>query len=495
MNALFNSDQVYQLDRAAIEFDRIPGAELMRRAASVVWREIDQRWGGLQHIVVVAGAGNNGGDGFALACIARAQGIGVSLFMLGDPDHQSAASAIYRDQWVEGGGEIQQWPGFCPPADLIVDGLLGIGLSKPLNAAWVDLIEQLNKHPAPKASIDIPSGLDANRGIALPVAVRASLTVSFIGRKVGCYLADGPDHCGQRVFDSLGVSRAVYARHDPLCHVIDAATVKLPARRKLNSHKNDFGHVLVVGGDRSMSGAVRLAARAALRAGAGLVSACVHPENYALVAQSDAEIMVYDWSQLRQMLTRASVVVVGPGLGRSEAAAGLLEILACCRLPMVVDADALEAGFLDRVASDATVITPHPGEAGRILELPTVDVQQDRIKALQQITRRWPATCVLKGAGSLVGQQRALPRLCSDGHPGMATAGSGDVLAGLIGGLLAQHMEPLEAVSCGVYLHARAADSWVLTRAGECLVAGDLLTELGSVWHALRQVQARRRDA
>ncbi len=486
MTGLFYREQVYRLDAEAIKHDRIIGRNLMQRAATAVWQNIAKRWPEATRMVVFAGSGNNGGDAFAIANIARSNGLQVDLFMLGDLSRQSAESAFYRDQWLAGNDQIQSWSGQCPDTDIIVDGLLGIGIDKPLNEQWQTLIRVINQQPAARVSIDIPSGLDANRGVALPAAVDADLTVSFIARKLGCYCADGPDYCGERVFADLGVSTAVQASEVPVCHALEAAELQLPEARRHNSYKNHFGHVLVVGGNRGMSGAVRLAALAAMRSGAGLVSACVHADNYSAVAAAEAEIMVNDWSCLDSMLERASTLVVGPGLGRDSAAEGVLHQLQNCTLPMVVDADALHADFLDGLAAGHRVITPHPGEAGRLLHSSAAEVQQDRMACLERMQKRWPATCVLKGAGTLVGQPEHSHHICLRGNPGLATAGSGDVLSGIIAGLLAQGLSPFTAASSGVYLHAYCAEHAVQDQAQESLLATDLVNQIGPVLLTLR---------
>jgi ADP-dependent NAD(P)H-hydrate dehydratase / NAD(P)H-hydrate epimerase len=315
------------------------------------------------------------------------------------------------------------------------------------------------------------------------------LTVSFIGRKIGCWLADGPDFCGERVFDDLGISTSALNSEAPFCKMMDHANIRLPLARLANSYKNQFGHVLVVGGGPGMPGAVRLTAMAALRVGAGLVSVCVHPDNYAAIASSDVEIMPGVWHDLPAMLERASVIVVGPGLGQSPATADLLPLLAMGNRPMLVDADALRAEFLDAVQSDICVITPHPGEAARLLQCTSAQIQQDRLQAIDDLTQRWKAACVLKGSGSLVGQHQHQLSLCQYGHAGMATAGSGDVLSGLIAGYLAQGLSAIEAARSGVYVHALSAQDYAEDQAPECLIASDLIARIGRVSKQIRERQ------
>ncbi len=486
---LYQRKQVYRLDQQTMQLDAQPSQTLMLKAATATWNAVQQRWPDSQHIVVLAGAGNNGGDAFALACLASEQGKTVSLFMIGDENRQSTESACYRQCWLESGGKILPWQGVCPDCDIIIDGLLGIGLNKELDQSWQQWISNINSSSAIRVSIDIPSGLNADTGNAMPVAIRANLSVSFVGRKVGCWLADGPDYCGELLFDDLGMSSAAAACEQPLCHVMSATNIRLPSARPVNTHKNQFGHILVIGGDRGMSGAVRLAAMAALRSGAGLVSVCVHPDSYAAITSADPELMTGVWDDVETLVERATIVVVGPGLGRSEKAKQLLEYLKTCHKPMLVDADALQADFLDALQATQVVITPHPGEAARLLGCSSAQIQQDRIRSIQQITQRWHSACVLKGAGSLVGQHDMPLSLCANGHSGMATAGSGDILSGLIAGYMAQHLSELDAARCGVYVHARSAEHYALDQQAETLIASDLIKGIGKVHLELSRAQ------
>ena len=263
-----------------------------------------------------------------------------------------------------------------------------------MNVMWARVLA-----PGARVAIDIPSGLNACSGVAQPVAIEAQLTVTFIGRKCGQYLASGPDYCGELVYADLGVSTAVQASQAAQLETIESC--HLPKPRKRDTHKNHYGNLLVVGGDLGMSGAIALAARAALRSGAGLVTALVHPDcRFSFGAWP--EIMVHGWEALEQKLADASVVVVGPGLGDSPAALSSLQILAEASQPMVIDASALQADFLRSLKSSAAVITPHPGEAARLLDSDTASIQGDRLQACTDLLDTYRATTVLKGSGSLV---------------------------------------------------------------------------------------------
>lgn len=483
---LYTSEQVYELDRLTIANDKQPGKILMAKAADAVWQQIQSRWSDKNRIVIFAGSGNNGGDAFALANQAQCANYDVTVYALGDLSRQSAESCYYRLLWEQNGGITETWQEQELEADIIVDGLLGIGLSKVLDEHWQSLIATINSHAAIKVAIDIPSGLNANTGRAMPCAIESDITVSFIGRKLGCYLADGPDFCGERIFADLAVSQSTENRVDAIAYVLDTHNIHLPHRRKNNSFKNQYGHVLIIGGAPGMVGAVQLSGISALRCGAGLVSLCVHPDNFVAAASSHAELMVSTWDELAEQLKRASVVLIGPGLGRCADAKALLESIKGQDLPMVIDADALQSDFIEVIKSSHVVLTPHPGEMARLLGTTADAIQTDRVNALQTITQRWQHTCILKGAGTLIAQGEEQLAVCLNGHAGMATAGMGDVLAGMTAGYLALGLAPIEAAQTAVFIHALAADLFAQEQEGDCLIATDIVERIASVMKMVR---------
>ena len=480
---LYSPESVYQLDKAAVDDDGLPEIQLMQRAGDAVWQEMIARWPQTSAITVFAGSGNNGGDAFVVALCARAQGIEVQLIFRGDLDKQSATAEHFRQLWQRQGGVIEAWEQQSISGEVIVDGLLGIGLRRELDSSWQQMITRINLAAAPCVAIDIPSGLNATNGIPQPIAIEAALTVTFIGRKIGQFLADGPDYCGELVYHDLGISSRVLQSVAATLETI--ATCPLPPPRKKNSHKNRYGHVLVIGGDQGMSGAVALAARAALRSGAGMVSALVHPQccnNLAAVP----ELMVQCWDALATRLPRASVVVIGPGLGNSQAARLCLERLHDLNLPMIVDADALQADFLHALKSEQVVITPHPGEAARLLSITSSELQSDRLAACHRLVASYGVTCVLKGSGTLVADGRSPTMINTHGNPGMATAGMGDVLSGIIAALIGQGLAVTEAATSAVYIHALCAELYCLTRDQSGLIASDIIERIPRVIKQLR---------
>ena len=481
---LYLPESVYRLDRAAVETDGFSEIELMQRAGRRVWRELRARWPDAARITVFAGSGNNGGDAFVVALCALREGVAVQMLTCGDLSRQSDTARHFADRWRQAGGSCEDWREQSIDGEVIVDGLLGIGIDRQLDDRWQSLIGAINASPAARLAIDIPSGLNGATGIPQPVAVRASLTVTFIGAKTGQWLADGPDYCGQLVFDDLGMSEGARRGIEAQLETIESC--RLPPPRKNNSHKNDYGNLLIVGGERGMSGAVTLAARAALRSGAGLVTALVHPDcRHDLAAFP--EIMVSGWEALEAKLPRADVVIAGPGLGDGDGARDCLHRLSkAAEVTMVVDASALTAPFLRSLGSGQRVITPHPGEAARLLATDGGEIQADRMAAASALAEQYAATCVLKGSGTLIAQSGRRSAINTRGNPGMASAGMGDVLSGIVGALLGQGMPAFEAARTAVFLHALAADDYCTDHDPLGLIASDIIERIPAVVHRLR---------
>lgn len=480
---LFTPDKVYRLDKAAVEQDGFAEIELMQRAGRRVWQAIAERWPQLTRITVFAGAGNNGGDAFVVALSARREGVEVQLLIQGDLSRQSETSRHFKQQWEQVGGEFEAWDGQELSGEIIVDGLLGIGLQRELDDQWQALIATINRCEVPRIAIDIPSGLNGLTGNPQPVAVDAHTTVTFIGAKTGQFIADGPDYCGELIYADLGVSARV--RHSVPAALDVIESCRLPAPRKKNTHKNHYGNLLIIGGDQGMSGAVALAAQAALRSGAGLVTALVHPECRANLA-SFPEIMVSGWEALEARLPDTTIVVVGPGLGTSDAASKCLQLLQQVSLPMVVDASALNADFLHSLKSKQVVITPHPGEAAALLSSTPAEVQSDRLAACARLVKMFSTTTVLKGSGTLVAEQGQVTTINTHGNAGMASAGMGDVLSGIIAAMMGQGLTPFEAAKTAVFIHALGAESYCRKHDQIGLVASDIIKQIPAVVKRLR---------
>jgi NAD(P)H-hydrate epimerase len=399
---------------------------------------------------------------------------------LADPSRLKGDARRAHDDFLAAGGRSEPWSPDVLEVDVIVDAIYGTGLAREVSGEAATVIAAVNGCGRPVVAVDIPSGLHADTGEVLGIATRAALTVTFIGRKLGCYLGAAPDCVGRLLFDDLAVPRQAYASQHPTARLLGEADVAaaLPRRRR-GAHKGEHGHVLVIGGGPGMPGAARLAGEAALRAGAGLVTMAVHPDNAAVVA-ARAELMCIPTGgagDLALALERATLLAIGPGLGRSEWARELLAAALEFGRPAVVDADALNLIAESPRCSDRWVLTPHPGEAARLLGMSSGDVQGDRLAALRALQGRYGGTVVLKGSGSLVLSPGELPRLCDRGNPGMATAGMGDVLTGVIAGIAAQCGDLAAATRAGVFVHAQAGD--LAARRGERgLVASDVLEQV-----------------
>ena len=478
--AIYTAEQVRGLDRRAIEERGIPGYELMTRAGHATLNALKALWPAARSISVLCGPGNNGGDGYVVARLARAQSMRVTVVALGDPKALTGDAAQACADFVAAGGRWEPWSEAALDSDVIVDALFGIGLTRDVGGEAAVMIEAANVSGRPIVAVDIPSGLHADSGAVLGVAVRAAVTVTFIGRKVGCYVGAGLDHVGELVLDELDVPRQAYAGTEPVARLLgDEATLRALPRRSRATHKGANGHVLVIGGGPGMPGAVRLAGEAALRAGAGLVTVAVHPQNTGIVAARPELMCIAARSaaDLQAAFGRATAVAVGPGLGQDPWAQQLFDAALCCGLPMVVDADALNLLAATPVARDNWILTPHPGEAARLLGSTSAVVQSDRLRAARELQARFGGHVVLKGAGSIVQSRAEPPYICDRGNPGMAVAGMGDVLTGVIAGIAAQCGDLALAAKAGVFVHAQAGD--LAARGGERgLLASDVLRQV-----------------
>ncbi len=480
---LYRAEQVRELDRLAIEYYGISGTALMATAGQALFDEIRRSWPRLRQLAVLCGGGNNGGDGYVVARLAKQAGLEVEVYQLVEPRHLKGDARHAWEEAEAAGISMINYDGQrIDGHELIVDALLGTGLSGPTEGIWAEAITAINEAPCPVIAADIPSGLSADSGCVHGCGVEADVTVTFIGLKRGLFTADGPDYCGRLVFSDLNVPAEVYGHLGPDARRIDypALSSLLPLRR-LAANKGDFGHVLVVGGDLGMSGAARMAAEAAARTGAGLVSVATRAAHAATISSARPELMchaVEEADALIPLLHRASVVAIGPGLGQGEWGRAMLGRILESNLPLVLDADALNLLAVEPLRHDKWVLTPHPGEAARLLGCTAAEIQQDRFGAVASLEASYGGITVLKGAGTLVLGSDGEIALCSEGNPGMASGGMGDVLTGVIAALIAQGMGLHEAARLGVVIHATAADE-VAGRDGERgLLASDLFSLL-----------------
>ena len=496
---VYTGSQARELDRLAIEEAGIDGFALMSQAGRAAYQALKQHWPEVGELRIFCGTGNNGGDGFIVAALAKADGLAVRLGLLGEVEKISGDAAKALQQARQAGVAIESAQalvdGLAEPSasTLIVDAILGTGLNRRLRDSALALIESINRSSLPVFAIDVPSGLDADTGAMLPEAVRADLTITFIAMKSGLLTAQGVDCVGKCLLSPLSVPAAVFDQLSPVCHRLRLPDLlrALPPRSP-SAHKGKAGHVLIVGGDTGMGGAALLSASAAARCGAGLTSCATRPEHAMALIASRPEIMsrgVAHGDDLEPMLERCSVIAIGPGLGRDAWGRELFSrvLKHCGDRPLVIDADGLvllkqwvsEHGKL--ALQGPLVLTPHPGEAAMLLDCQTAEIQADRFAAgerlLQSTVSDGPVAVVLKGAGSLVFARDELTGLSCYGNPGMASGGMGDVLTGVVAALLAQGLAAGEATRLAVCLHGAAAD--MAAADGERgLLAADLLPAL-----------------
>lgn len=479
---LYTAAQVRALDRHAIEVEHIPSFTLMSRAAAAAFGALRTAWPAARRILVICGGGNNGGDGYVLARLAQAAAFDVAVAALAAPEQMKGDARRAFDECRAAGVPIG---GFAvttlATADVIVDAMFGTGLDRPLDAETCAIVGHLNSSATPVLAIDVPSGLHADSGTVMGAVVEAARTISFIGLKLGCFVGRGPDVTGTLEFASLDVSPAPPDLRRPTVERITPELIAqaLPPRRR-TAHKGDFGHVLIVGGNEGMAGSVRLSGEACLRSGAGLVTVATRPEHASAVTATRPELMCHGVAEpqyLRQLIERADVVAIGPGLGRDQWARSLYQAVLDSDRPLILDADALNLLADKPQRRDNWILTPHPGEAARLLGTRTAEVQNDRPGALRRLSERFGGVVVLKGAGTLIGCGAAIPALCDRGNPGMATAGMGDVLTGILSALRAQIADAWTAARSAVLVHALAGDA--AARGGERgLIASDLISRL-----------------
>ncbi|MBS4098205.1 MAG: NAD(P)H-hydrate dehydratase [Sulfuricella sp.] len=442
---------------------------LMERAGLAAAELARELAGNGKRILVVAGPGNNGGDALVAARHLKSWWFDVDLVLLGDPAKFPPDAAAAWEAWTETGGTalgaIPEHRSWC----LVIDGLFGIGLGRNLGGVYLEGVRHINRLKLPTLALDVPSGLDADTGQLFGAAVRASHTLTFIALKPGLLTANGPDYCGDIQVANLELDAQELALSQG--KLLDERIANAFPQRPRNSHKGLLGSVAILGGAGSMVGATILAGRAALKCGAGLVYVATLDEALPF-DPVQPELMFCTPAQLRDK-EKLTCLVIGPGLGQSASALEHLGWALQADIPLVLDADALNLvaanGNLQIQAQQriaATLLTPHPAEAGRLLGTDSHDIQQDRVAAALQLAERYHSLVVLKGAGSIIATPDGHWFVNPTGNPGMSSAGMGDALAGIIAALIAQHVPAEKALLLGVYLHGAAADRLVAQGCG-----------------------------
>jgi NAD(P)H-hydrate epimerase len=493
---LYTAAEVRAAEARAQASERIDERGLMERAGGAAFACLRERWPRAQRVVLVAGTGNNGGDGYVLARHARNAGIGVEVLEVAADRPRSKCAADARTAFMAVGGQPSAFDprgqqAALHEADVIVDGVFGFGLRESPGGEHATAIAQMNAALKPILALDVPSGLDADTGHAPGVAVHAAATVVFVGLKRGLFTGVGPDLAGDLALRTLDLPPEVLGSTGAT--TLSEFEVRTALQRRMHaSHKGDYGAVLVVGGDHGYGGAAILAAEAALRSGAGSVRVATRKEHLTAALTRCPELMVSaveDASALDALIERSSVIALGPGLAQGAWGKAMFARCMAADRPLIVDADALAmlaaspelCGKGARAAeAPATfndcVLTPHPGEAAKLLGSDSAAVQRDRYAAATALHEKFGAVVVLKGAGTIVADGQSFG-VCDLGNPGMATAGMGDVLTGIVAGLRAQGLDASSAARTGTWLHAAAGDQ--AAKAGErSLIASDLFAPL-----------------
>ena len=482
--AVYTAKQIKQLDRVAADELGVSSYELMCRAGKDAFELLKNHWPAAQTMAVFCGPGNNGGDAYVLAEVALEHGMQVRLISVTPEQQLQGDAAEAWSKCRQQNVRFEMFSADCPiTEDVIVDGLLGIGLTRGLEGDIQAAVEMINASGIPVLALDIPTGLDANTGMVHGSSVTADMTVAFVGLSQGLFLGVGPDYVGKLEFSCLSIPSSLYDQVTARVQRITTSILEKTLRpRSQLAHKGMNGSLLLVGGAPGMSGAIRLASEAALRSGAGLVRVATHPNSVASVMAGRAEVMCYgvmSQEELQPLLQSAKAVVLGPGLGQSAWAQKLWKCVIESQLPVILDADGLNLLSSNVIARGNWILTPHPGEAARLLKMDTATVQADRLGTTAELVRLFKGVTVLKGACSLISAGKHPISLCDRGNPGMATAGMGDVLAGLLGGLVVQIGNLELTAQAGVFIHAVSGDSAALD--GERgLLAGDVIENIRS---------------
>ncbi len=506
------AQQLKNIDRRAIREYGIPGTVLMENAASAVMAEMEKFFDGLGQlrIGIVCGKGNNGGDGLALARRLSIRGVAVRVALL-SPFSDVAGEAkvnlavlrrmdvdIVQNATARTLADVFSW------SDVLVDAILGIGLSSPLKGVYAQAVNMMNASGRHIVAIDIPTGIDTDTGAVMSTAVKADLTVTMALLKRGLVLYPGALHAGTVRVADIGIPPGAIEKENVDLALLDRGSAwGVMASRRRESHKGDYGHLMVVGGSPGKAGAAAMAARGGLRTGAGLVSVATPNAIVPIIQSQIAEAMCIPSAEsiegtlgigaVNELLKAAdamSAVAIGPGLSTHfetvQVVRSLIQRMAC---PLVVDADGLNAlaGFTDvlRQAKAPVIMTPHPGEMGRLIGMAASDVQKDRVGIASRFAREFGVTLVLKGAGTVVAVPDGRAFINSSGNPGMATGGTGDVLTGMIGGLLAQGFTSEQAACVGVYLHGLAGDLAAKEKGEASIIAGDLIEKIPEAVQAI----------
>ncbi len=515
MLKVVTAEQMKELDRKTIEVYGVPGIVLMENAGRSATEVILKRFPDLARskVAIVAGKGNNGGDGFVIARYLLNRGISVKLYLLTDSTALRGDAATNGSVFARMKGEIvsvsssrefQKVKKDFETFDLLVDAIFGTGLDAEIRGYYREVIDHLNSLNKPIVAVDIPSGLDANTGRPLGTAVRARLTVTFGLPKVGHLISSGTSYVGDLEIVDIGIPERLIAEEKVQTHLLDGEAIRkmISVPRKPDTHKGDYGHLLVIAGSPGKTGAAAMASEAALRVGAGLVTVAVPKSLNPILEVKLTEVMtepvpetakqtfsIRAFDPLLRLCEGKSAVVIGPGIGTTKETQSLvLRLLDALRVPIILDADGLNALATEAkvlpLTNRSLVLTPHPGEMARLIRSTSKAVQQDRIGISRTFARSGRLHLVLKGHRTLIATPEGNIYINPTGNPGMASAGTGDVLTGMIGGLIAQGFGILPSVQMAVYMHGAAGDRVSLEKGERSLTATDLIHTIPALFRS-----------
>ncbi|HDS3786767.1 TPA: bifunctional ADP-dependent NAD(P)H-hydrate dehydratase/NAD(P)H-hydrate epimerase [Enterobacter ludwigii] len=482
-HSIWHADDLRHAEKEAADSLGITLYELMQRAGEAAFNVTRTAYPESSHWLILCGHGNNGGDGYVVARLAVAAGIHVTLLALESDKPLPEEASAAREAWLNAGGVIHAtdivWP---EEIDVIIDGLLGTGLRSAPRDPVATLIARANAHSAPVVALDIPSGLMAQTGTTPGAVIQAAHTVAFIALKPGLLTGKARDVTGTLHHNALGLESWLAGQETHVSRV-DASLLAqwLPPRRP-TSHKGDHGRLVIIGGDHGTAGAIRMTGEAALRCGAGLVRVLTRIENSAPIITARPELMVHELTpqSLEESLEWADVVVIGPGLGQQAWGKQALQKVENFRKPMLWDADALNLLAINPDKRHNRILTPHPGEAARLLNCSVAEIESDRLLSARRLVKRYGGVAVLKGAGTVVASDEALC-IVDAGNAGMASGGMGDVLSGIIGALLGQKLPLYDAACAGCVAHGVAADKLAARYGTRGMLATDLFCTLRRV--------------
>ena len=479
-HSVWPADWLRQSEKQAANILGITLYELMLRAGEAAFQVAREQYPAAHHWLIVCGAGNNGGDGYVVARLCQAVGIKVTLLAMegNKPLPEEAKQA--RQAWLNAGGlphsEQAPWP---ESFDLIIDGILGTGLTDAPRPDVAALISLINNHPAPVIALDIPSGLLAETGATPGAVVQADHCVTFITLKPGLLTGRARDVVGELHHAGLGLESWLQLNPAPVMRFDSENLTHWLKPRRPTSHKGDNGRLVIIGGDRGTAGAIRLAGEAAVRSGAGLVRVMTRFENSFPLLAARPELMVHELTpeSLDEALDWADIVAIGPGLGQKNWGQEALKQVEKSDKPMLWDADALNLLAIRPEKRQNRIITPHPGEAARLLNCSVSSIERDRLQSARQLVKQYGGIVVLKGAGTIVASEHQLA-IIDVGNAGMGSGGMGDVLSGIIAALLAQKLTLFEAACAGCVAHGAAADVIARKTGTRGMLASDLFSAL-----------------